>query len=393
MLNKILYTVIASLITLSSYSQVSGEQLDKLIENLKLSGKSEEVINQVLNGAIDDPELYNDIWKKLVAEAMRNDSSKWKFLNDLNAEFKTFQTADSSQSSLGISYDFNFNYAKFQEKNPSKRISNSLGLVAKGNIAFDKAVNPNDFLETNLNYSYSKYNGGIVKQSDDAVFTRLNEIEDSLVNLKDPGSKKAMQLWNNFGKYITYSNQYYYSISPKFGLESNQDFSKTQFTPGVQVNLGIKSWDKKSKLSKLNIFDYPFALLRLITGTDKSFTPYGSTLPTVRVGIDYVIPQNDTIRELLVDNLDPFPRFTVESGFKTFISRFKKENIFFNANIRYYYELDADSDIQEANLDEHFYFVVALQSSNGLFVSYANGKLPFDAINDEVYSIGFNYNF
>ena len=71
----------------------------------------------------------------------------------------------------------------------------------------------------------------------------------------------------------------------------------------------------------------------------------------------------------------------------------KKENIFFNANIRYYQELNAESEIISADLDDHIYFVMALQSSSGFYVSYANGKLPFDAKNNEIYSIGFNYKF
>jgi hypothetical protein len=163
--------------------------------------------------------------------------------------------------------------------------------------------------------------------------------------------------------------------------------------PGITIDLGIKAWNENNLLSKLNILDYPFAMLRLITSTDKRFTPYGSTLPTFQFSIDYVIPQNDTIRKQLVNNLNPFPRFKFETGFKTLVSNIKNDNIFFSANFRYYQEIKAPKEIVAAKLDMQMYFVMAIESSNGFYVSYANGKLPFDAKNDEVYSIGFNYKF
>lgn len=391
-MKNIFILFVAVLFATSSFSQVSGKQINELIEFLSSSGKSEESIKEIIKGSIDEPELYNELWKKLVYEAMNQDSSKWEFLNDLNVEFKTFQSADSSSSSLGFSYDFDFDYAKFKKRDNS-RISNSFGLTAKGNIAFKKEMNPNDFLETNINYSYSKFIGGVINKSNEEYFEKLNTIEDSLVNFENPNSAEAMRLWNKFGNYLTFSNQYYYSISPKIGFESNQDFSQTQFVPGVTLNLGVKAWNKENTLSKLNILDYPFAILRVITKTDNTFTRYGSTIPVLQLGFDYIIPQNDTIREQLIDNKDPFPRMKIESSFRTLVSRIGKENIFFNANIRYYHEINAPSGIKNENLDEHFYFVMALQSSKGFFVSYADGKLPFDARNDEVYSIGFNYKF
>ena len=79
--------------------------------------------------------------------------------------------------------------------------------------------------------------------------------------------------------------------------------------------------------------------------------------------------------------------------FRTFVSRIEGENIFFNANVRYYREINASAAIKAANLDEYFYFVGALQSTSGFYVSYARGKLPFDAVSDEVYAVGFHYKF
>lgn len=380
------------LITSLSVAQISNNHLTELKTHLKKQGKSDDAIKEVLSGVVKNPEIYNNVWKKVVDEALKSDSSKWKYLDDLNLKFKTFQTKQNSKTSLGLCYDFNFDWANFRDNN-NQRMAQNFGLTAKGNIAFDKLVNPNDFLETNLNYSYSWFFGGVIKNSDSEVFTILNKIEDKLVTYDNPNSDEAMNLWNKFGQNLKLSNQYFISVNPKVGLESNQDFSKTQIVPGLQLNLGAKAWSNSTALSYLNVFDYPFALIRLISGTDKDFTPYGSTIPTVQFGLDYVIPENDTVRNNLVDNDAPYLRTKLEASFRTYVSKIKNQRIFFNANFRYYQELSPEEAIKDSNLDNHTYFVMALQSSSGFYVSYAYGKLPFDSKDDEVYSIGFNYTF
>jgi len=394
-MRKLLFIIVTCFSFLTSYSQnISEHQLNQIISILKTQGKSDEQIKNAVNGIINNPDLYNELWKKFIDQAYKSDSTKWKFLNDLNVQFKTFQATDNAPAALGFTYDFNFDYAHFKESdNHKNRISNSFGLSAKGNVAFNKKLNPADFLETKVNYNLSGFSGGVIKAPDTAIYSRLNAIEDKLKVIKDMQSKEAVALWEEFGRNLKMSNQYYWALSPKFALESNQDFSKTQWTPGLAIDLGVKAWDKKNALSKINFFDYPFALFRWIIGTDKSFTPYGSTIPTLQFAADYVVPSNDTIRKNLVGNTNPYPRIKFETGFRTFISRIKKENIFFNANFRYYEEINAPDAIKNAKLNAQTYFVMALQSTSGFYVSYANGKLPFDTKSDEVYSIGFNYKF
>lgn len=388
----ILLITLTIFVTTFSYAQISDNQITELTKHLKSLNKEEEAIKEIIDGIIDNPDLYNDVWKILVDNAMKSDSVKWKYLDDLNLKFKTFQTEDNSSATLGLSYDFNFDWVSFKEKN-NHRKSQSFGLDARGNIALDKSLNPIDFLESNVNYNFTWFYGGVISNSDSTIFDELNSIEDKLVKYDDPLSPEALKLWNDFGQKLKLSNQYYFSFEPKFGFESNQDFSKTQLVPGLKLNLGAKAWSNSSTLSKLNIFDYPFALIRVLTKTDKKYTPYGATIPTVQFGLDYVSPQNDTTREALVGNLDPFLRTKIEASFRTYVSKIRNERIFFNANFRIYHELSAEEVVENANLANNTYFVMALQSSSGFYVSYANGSLPFDAIDDKVYSIGFNYKF
>jgi hypothetical protein len=391
-MKKILLITLTLFVATFSFAQISDKHITKLTNHLKSLNKDDDAIKEIINGIIDSPELYNDVWKILVDNTIKSDSVKWKYLDDLNLKFKTFQTDDNSSATLGLSYDFNFDWANFKDTNDG-RMSQTFGLDAKGNIAFDESLNPNDFLESNVNYNFTWFFGGVIKNSDPIIFNELNAIEVNLVKYDDPTSPGALKLWNDFGQKLKLSNQYYFSVEPKFGFESNQDFSKTQFAPGLKLNLGAKAWSNSSTLSKLNIFDYPFALIRLITKVDKKFTPYGATIPTIQFGLDYVLPQNDTIREALISNLDPFLRTKIEASFRTYVSKIKDQKIFFNANFRYYQELSAEEVVENANLVNNTYFVMALQSSSGFYVSYANGSLPFDTKDDRVYSIGFNYKF
>lgn len=392
MRNVLAIVLIILISATSAFSQFSGNQINEVVNSLKVGGKSDEEIKNTVNGIINDPDLYNSLWKNFIDQALIQDSVKWKLLKDFNIQFLTFQNTDYPTTTLGFTYDFNFNYAKYEEHHKN-RISNSFGISAKGNVAFDKQYNPVDFLETKLQYNYSHFIGGVVTQKDTAIFTELNNIRYKLAGIKDMQSKEAFELWEKLGRKLVMSNQFYYSLSPKFALESNQDFSKKQFTPGIAINLGAKAWNIENALSHLNVFDYPFAVLRYIMRTDKDFTVYGSTIPTVQLTMDYVIPSSDTTRNNLVGNLNPFPRIKFETGFRTFITRIKKENIFFNANYRYYQELNASEEIKNANLNTNSYFVLALQTKSGFYVSYANGKLPFDAKSDEIYSVGLNFKF
>jgi len=393
-MKKIFLLLLLGFITLTCFSQqIADKQINSFVEFLKTQKVNDAEITKIVNGLTENPNLFNGLWKNFINQATKSDSLKWKFLNDLNVQFKTFQATNNQPSALGMTYDFNFNYAKYIEKNNS-RGSHTFSLSTKGNIAFNKKLNPSDFLETKVNYNWAQFSGGVIKSKDDtAIFSRLNVIRHKLAKIKDMQSNEAIALWSEFSNNLVLSNQFYYSIAPKFSLESNQDFSKTQFVEGLTIDLGAKAWKTNNPLSYWNIFDYPFALMRLITGTDKEFTIYGSTIPTVQLNFDYVLPSADSTRKSLIGNTNPFPRIKFETSFRTFITRVNTENIFFNADYRFYYEVNAPEAIRKANLRSDSYFVMALQSTSGFYVSYSIGKLPFDARNDKVYSIGFNYKF
>lgn len=374
----------------AAFGQNKNEkESNRLITAIESFGGGKEVIRNAIEEKIGNPDTYNFLWQKLFILQV---SSSWKFLNDLNVEFKTFQNVDSAHTSLGVFYDLKFNYDKVTAQG-QRQTNHSFNFKSSGNVAFNKRVNPNNFLETSINYSLSRFMGGVIVPDDTTTYSKLNDLSFDLAMLDDMNGPEAQALWDDFDDLLKLTDQYYYLVNPIVGFESNQDFSISQITFGLTAGAGLKSWRKGEGLSWLNILDYPFALIRWISGIEPRFSPYGSTLPAIQAGFDYVIPQNDDLRQELFGNLDPFPRIRFETGFRTFVSEFKNQRVHFTSSLKYYHELNPHAEIKAYNLDEQLYFVMTLQSSTGIYIGYAAGNLPFDAQKDEIYSIGFNYSF
>lgn len=334
------------------------------------------------------PELLNDVFFKSLEVLEKKSSIPYKFIRELNIKPKAFQ-ADSFPVSLGFEYKYANNWTKNKKTGKSLFLQN-YNLSFNGDVAFKKKQNPNSFLESSFSYDGAFLWGGHPMKIDDATSDKIQEIEDSILERRQR-KEPYMDLYQKVNSLITVSDQFYLGIKGKFAFESNQDFTKRQFAPGVLVGLGAKGWNKNEALRYLNIFDYPFAAIRFLTGTDATFNVYGATFPSVLFGLDYVIPDNDTVRKKLIGNKDPFIRLRLEVGFKTRVARIGKEVIHFSSNFRWYQELNSNNAIKINKLDKSTFFVASLESYTGLFISYTSGKLPFDRKNDQVYALGFRY--
>src|SRR6185436_935344 len=84
----------------------------------------------------------------------------------------------------------------------------------------------------------------------------------------------------------------FWDVAGHATLESNQDFSSTQAAYGLQGGLVFREWRADGAFSLFNFFDYPAALVRLLTGMDKSFSPSGLDWPSLTLGLDLVDPSD-----------------------------------------------------------------------------------------------------
>src|SRR5262245_21801941 len=145
---------------------------------------------------------------------------------------------------------------------------------ATGNVAFDKTLNPNDFLDSKLSLAFAKNIGGVrpidwsmvpnewtpefkEKLADERMELAKIKDQDEL----DEAIARQEALPNSLTSRL--SNQVYVEAGATGGLEANQDFTDRQWTFGAQVGAKLNLWERSSR--KWNIFDYPFALLRALS--------------------------------------------------------------------------------------------------------------------------------
>lgn len=341
------------------------------------------------NLLLNDPDIYNELWGN-VYNAVR-DSNKLVFKN-LKIKFKTFQGSDSNKTSLGFSY--NWDYDINRKKNTDyERSGFSAKLIASGNIAFKQNLNPMNFQQANIVLGRYGFFGGTVNMLDRETVKKLNQLKQKLALIEDKHELAVSPLWNEVTRIMGIKNHYYYDFSLTGGWEGSQDFSKSQVTYGTQIRFSAKSYTDNNALSQFNILDYPFALIRFLTGTDATIKPYGATLPVITTAIEIVKPTHDSARKRLLGNENQFVRFRFEAGFRTLLAEVGNVPIHFNAAYRFYKELNGASEIKTAKLDKFSYFTCSITGDETYFFSYSYGNLPFDRSANAVYEIGFKTNF
>ncbi len=364
--------------------------LGEAINNLKLLVPSEKSkFKTAADLLLNDPGVYNELWGK-VYNSLR-ETNKLVFKN-LKIDFKTFQGSDSNKTSLGFSY--NWDYDINRKKNTDfERSGFTAKMSVSGNVAVKTDLNPKDFQKANLVLGKYGFLGGTMNKLDKETIKKLNLIKQRLANIDDKEALAKSPLWNEVTKAMGIKNHYHYDFSLVGGWEGSQDFSKSQITYGTQIRFSAKSYSDNNPLSQYNILDYPFALIRYLTGKDATITPYGATLPIITAGIEMVKPTKDSVRKKLLGNENQFTRFRFEAGFRTLLAEINDKKLHFNAAYRFFTELNAPAAIKTAKLNKFSYFTFSITGDDTYFVSYSYGNLPFDRSANAVYELGFKTNF
>ncbi|OCX54238.1 hypothetical protein BEL04_08250 [Mucilaginibacter sp. PPCGB 2223] len=355
--------------------------------------KSFDEVKQAIADSLASPNFLNDAAAKYLADLQTKDTAKARFIRDLNVKFKVFQ-ADNLPPGLGFSYQYANSWVKNNtDRSHAYHYSRSLDLDFSGNVAFKKVYNPSNFLESKAAYNGTFFWGGFARKNTRSEADQLRALKLSYSDAVHAGDNaKAIYLKARGDSLTHVTDQYYIGITGNASYESNQDFSKTQFVPGILINAGINGFSSYSHLQWFNFPDYPFALLRWLTNTTDYFAPSGVSVPQVLFGLDYVTPINDSLRNAVTGNLAAFERLRFEASFKTLAAKALGQSFWFSANYRWYGQLNASQALVNAHMAHFNYFVCALAASNGFFASYSVGQLPFDQKSATVYGIGFNYN-
>lgn len=341
------------------------------------------------NLILNDPTLYNEVWGR-VYNTLRKKGDRFIFKN-LKINFETFQATDSNKTSLGFSYrwDYEFNKKRSQDYRRSEILAK---FNADGNIAFKQNLNPNDFQSGKFDIGLHGFLGGTVNKSDVERIAEFNKINVKLTAIDDSVELAASPLWNEITDAMGITNQYHYNISARAGWEGKQDFKTSQYTYGLQVRFSAKAYSDKNPLSQLNMLDYPFAVIRFLTGTDRAINPYGAALPIITLGVERVDPSKDTLRKSVSGTLDQFTRIRFETGFRTLLAEIDKITLYFNASYQYFKEVSPSPEIKAAHVDRFSYISFSITAADNYFVSYSYGKLPFDRTDNAKYALGFKFN-
>jgi hypothetical protein len=384
-----LFTTVVFVVCISA-----AQEVDSVFSMLSLKEKLTQLPRGMSAAQFSDllgnPETLNK-YLGMVA----GDDEGWRFLKDIKFRFKTFSTkGDDSLSSLGFSYQFakDVNLRSLTNDGPTI-IGQAVSVRAQGNVAFDPSANPKDFLDAAISVSLFGSHGGVIQGSAE-MFNLLNALEDSMVKIEEQEKLDRSSSWLQFSSIAQnhLSTQVYWSFAGTASLESNQKFSIKQYVYGFETSFDVKAWNRTSILASLNVFDWPFAFLRMLSGEDADFSPLGSTIPTVICGIKWVDP-NDGDPRKWIDSSGAYYRFNIEAAFRTPVANVLGQATYFQADFRFYTEIAPSAAVVTASLHQQTYFTGALSLANGLFVSYTTGRLPFDARNDQIYELGFQYSF
>lgn len=338
------------------------------------------------------------------------DSPIQRLLDQVNFRLKVFDTQDPANDKANLGFEYGLEKSVLNwSADPSQQdhpIAINFDFHSRGNVAFDQDVNPSDFLDTGLRFDAFQFRSGVNTEKEmeagiEAVWAEhlqraaqlAAEVEGTPEQVDRSPEWKAFMASFEEAYLKRAGTEVLWSLAADGALESDQSFTTKQYAYGLQAGLLVRAWSSEALLAKLNVFDYPFAVLRYLTGADERFQPSGQAFPSFLAGLDLVDPVNDPDREAVTGDEEPYPRFSSEIAMRSKVSSLGGQYVWFSATWRYFRELGAEADVRAAGLDDQSYFAASLEFPQGWVLTYATGRLPLDLIDDDVWELGFNFEF
>ena len=363
---------------------LEGSGLDGV--SFELTDQQRTALEQIFSGEQLDVATFSPLLQEITSRA-----TELAILQDFDFRLKTFQV-NGGDASIGLDF-------RYQKSLPVTPIGDDFELAfdieADGILAFDADVIPNDFLRGRLAFDFFGSHGGEIVPGflTEDERRELVALGDTLAFEEDLAVVRAQaQPWIERLQSGVLSNQFSWGVAVNTGFEADQSFSNRNFVFGGDAFLDWKPWNSQATASWFNVFDYPFALVRILTGHDRDFRLRGQTFPAVRVGVDRVLPSDDKTRQLTGDDSD-YWRWRAEVSLKAPIGTIGEDVFFFSANYRYYEEISPSTAIKLADLDRNSFTTLTVGGDEGVFVSYSAGELPFGVRNAQVYELGWKFHF
>lgn len=248
----------------------------------------------------------------------------------------------------------------------------SLNLFSKGNLPFRRDFPIHNFLESGLNLAFDYAKIGIPTAACTDLFC-ANDVKEGSV---------LMQIAGNYQ------------------FESDSDFNQKQHAYGLVGRLVAKPANPVFQYA--NPLEWGPSLVKAIAGSigsigskkisaPKPFTE--AYLPSLNIALEQVSPEKDDARKLLDPDLSTFARVRTDISYSSTLFKVDDAPYRISLTWRHFQEVAADAPVKDAKQDHFSYWTVALHTPKDVVVSYAQGKLPFDAVSEGMFKIGWDYNF
>ncbi len=280
----------------------------------------------------------------------------------------------------------------------------ALDFSTKGSLAFKKGTNPMNFQQAgiairgHLNKATNAFRDDIEELLGNAALIELSrEAADCTTeSIRTATCTPYFAVKNAMEQSLGFLTTVHYGL--EVGHETDQEFDATQQTIGAFVAVKLFDARAAATLGKLNLFDYPFAVLRNLTGRADCqgrvlcFRPSGRSFPSFLFAIDRVYPDKETARTVAGDDSE-YWRAHAEATFSTPVAYYRGVDVYFTASLRHYREIGPSKTVVSGGLDSTTLTTITVGGREGLFVSYVDGDLPLDAERDQSLQMGWKFNF
>jgi hypothetical protein len=312
---------------------------------------------------------------------------------------------EGENQGLGLKYDWSKSIARNSHSQGKTHWGFDFKASGSGLITMDSDDNSEQFIESAVHPHLFWSWGGAV---DSAITAgHLAVIQDSLFAYQGFGRDDHPQLEGLFATlWDGLSTELYITAGPDLRFEVDQGFSQKQWAMGVKLGLDLKVWNPDNPLAKLNVFDWPAAVLRSLTGLEDGIHPRGSSFPTVILFLHRVAASANPTRESLV-GLDPYSRWGLEANYRSLMAQAVGGAVWLEMSYRHFAEVYPPTALRDlgrsSGADENplqvsdFYscdqFKVGVFGPGGVAFWWATGRLPLDTREEDTIGVGFRMKF
>lgn len=115
------------------------------------------------------------------------------------------------------------------------------------------------------------------------------------------------------------------------------------------------------------------------------------------IGYGRVHSSQDSEREaVLTNSVDDYDRAELEAHWQVNLGGVGPESFklsSFEVNYRYFQEIDAESVIKDADLDDYRLLTFLLRVNKDWSIAYSSGELPFNRRDDRIFKVGYTFQF